>query len=72
MSIAKQPRRQNAETRIQRHPAAVAVDEWEAKNADLFRRATLGTDPKYLRNRLRHAFMDGWEARQRDSASGDA
>lgn len=44
-----------------KHPHAIAWDEFKAKNAILFDAGTLGrTDPdKYLLNRLWTAFMAG-------------
>jgi len=41
-------------------PYAEAIRAWEVKNAGSFRLDTIGTDPKYLRNRLLAAHSDGW------------
>lgn len=63
-------RRTPAAVKICKHPAAIAQQEWEEKNYDLFRLDDLGTNSTYLRNRLLHAFMDGWDAREAQQAPG--
>ena len=57
--------------RLERHPAAIAVEKFEADRKESFCLDTIGTDPKYLRNRLLQAFMDGWEAAERHAVGKD-
>lgn len=47
---------------MRRHPAAEALDEWfEDEGREMARLETLTRGP-YLENRLKRAFMAGWNA----------
>lgn len=48
--------------KLQRHWSTIAWDKFRKDNADLFNLSNIGTDPRYLENRICRGFMAGIDA----------